>query len=98
MGKWTNSGWIAVLLVGLAGKAVCATTVPLQISTEKAPAGGWAQIKIFATKPTAIASGHFVINLDATVFGAGPNVGLFGANADALGLASVLGSQVDIQF
>jgi len=96
--KRINSYWIPVLLLGFAGRAVCATAAPLQISTGQAPAGGWAQIKIFATKPTAIAGGHLVVDLDATAFGTGPSVGLFGANGDALGLATVTGSQVDIQF
>jgi uncharacterized protein (TIGR03437 family) len=83
-------------LVGVAGAAGAAAPA-LQISNEQAPAGGWAQIKIFAAKPTPIANGHVVVNLDSTAFGAGAMVGLFGANGDALGVA-MTGSQVDIQF
>jgi len=30
------------------------------ISAKTAPAGGWAQIKIFAAKPMTIASGHII--------------------------------------
>jgi hypothetical protein len=37
-----------------------------RISTETAPAGGRAQIKIYATQPVAIASGHLLLNLDET--------------------------------
>lgn len=70
----------------------------LQISNETAPAGGFAQIKIYAAKPAAIGSGHIVVTLDQTFFGKTPQVGLFGANGDALGLATVNWPQIDIQF
>jgi hypothetical protein len=46
----------------------------------------------------AIASGHFVLNLDATAFGNGAMVGLFGANGDAAGLATVTWPRIDVQF
>ncbi len=77
-----------------AGNAAAA----LQTSNENAPAGGFAQIKIYAAKPVAIASGHIVVTLDQTFFGKTPQVGLFGANGDALGLATVNWPQNDIQF
>jgi len=105
--KKTNR-WLLPILLG--GAFVCqaagdtglapesATPIALQISAETAPAGGWAQIKIFAAKPMAIASGHLVLNLDATVFGTGALVGLFGANGDATGLATVTGPRIDVQF
>ncbi len=72
--------------------------VALQISSETAPAGGWAQIKIYAVRPSAIAGGHLILNLDATAFGAGAMVGVFGADADAEGLATTSGSKIDVQF
>jgi uncharacterized protein (TIGR03437 family) len=75
-----------------------AGTVSLQISNESAPAGGFAQIKIYAAKPTAIASGHIVVSMDRSVFYDNSVVGLFGANADASGVAMVTGGQIDIQF
>jgi hypothetical protein len=71
---------------------------PLEISAESAPAGGWVQLKIFAAKPTAISSGHLVLSFDSTAFGNGATVGLFGANGDAQGLATVNWPQVDVQF
>jgi hypothetical protein len=82
--------------VGLAVSTL--TPVALKISAESAPAGGWAQIKIYAAKPVAIAQGHIVLNLDATAFGSGAMVGLFGANGDATGLATVTWPQIDVQF
>ena len=83
--------WIAVSPLSAAPPAA------LQISAESAPAGGWAQIKIYAVKPAPIASG-LIVNLDATVFGSGAMVGLFGANADASGVATMTGTQIDVQF
>jgi hypothetical protein len=92
--KKTN-WWFFPLLFGIAfiERAICATPpIPLRISAETAPAGGWAQIRIYAAKAMAIAKGHLVLNLDATAFGTGAMVGLFGANGDAEGLATVNGS------
>src|ERR1035441_2747082 len=97
----TLDRWFLRTLFGtaLVGQAVCATApAALQISAETAPAGGWAQIKIYAAKPMVIASGHLVLNLDATAFGTGAMVGLFGANGDAAGLATVMWPQIDVQF
>jgi hypothetical protein len=87
---------IVLLTAGLLGAGNAAAA--LQISNENAPAGGFAQIKIYAAKPAAIASGHIVVTLDQTFFGNTPQVGLFGANGDALGLATVNWPQIDIQF
>ena len=75
-----------------------ASPPPLQISTEAAPAGGWAQIKIFAAKPMAIAKGHVIVMLDPSVFGSNPVAGLFGANGDASGVATPSEWQIDVQF
>jgi uncharacterized protein (TIGR03437 family) len=97
----TTGCWLlrALSLTALVGQAVGATVpAALRISTETAPAGGWAQIKIYAAKPMAMAHGHLVLNLDATAFGTGAMVGLFGANGDAEGLATVTGPQIDVQF
>ncbi len=81
---------------------LCATAIgapaALQISSTTAPAGGFAQIALYAVKPMAISSGHLVLSLDPTAFGAGAMVGLFGANGDASGLAATTGAQIDVQF
>jgi uncharacterized protein (TIGR03437 family) len=82
----------------LLASRLSAASVPLQISNETAPPGGWAQIKVYAAKPTPISSGHLVLNFDPTAFGNEATVGLFGANADAQGLATVTWPQVDVQF
>src|ERR1035438_6574692 len=84
--------WLPRVLfaAAFASQASCAASPALQISTEIAPAGGWAQIKIYAVKPQAIGSGHLILNLDATAFGTGAMGGLFGANGDATGLATTI--------
>lgn len=76
----------ATVAVGFA-----ANPASLIVSNTTAPAGGWAQIQILAAKPGSISSGHLVLNLDATVFGPGAMVGLFGATGDALGAATTTG-------
>ena len=73
-------------------------TPALEISTETAPVGGFAQIKIYAAKPQAIPKGHIVVTLDATFFANSPVVGVFGANGDALGLATNNWPKLDVQF
>ena len=100
MAKKINCWFLPALFATVfVGQAICATVpAALQVSAETAPAGGWAQIKIYAAKPMAIASGHLVLKLDATAFGPGAMVGLFGANGDAAGLATVTWPQIDVQF
>src|ERR1039458_4726515 len=46
-----------------------AANLTLQISSETAPAGGWAQIKISAATPQLISSGRLVMQFDPAVFG-----------------------------
>ena len=87
-----------VVLIATAAFGFAATPPSLAISDETAPAGGWAQIKIYAAKPMAITSGHLVLALNPTAFGTGAMVGLFGANGDAAGLATTTGAQIDVQF
>jgi uncharacterized protein (TIGR03437 family) len=88
----------APLVVLSATVTIAASPASLTISNETAPAGGWAQIKIYAAKPMAIANGELVLNLPATAFGPGAMVGLFGANGDAAGLATTTAGQIDVQF
>src|SRR5271167_619314 len=73
-------------------------TPALEISTEIAPAGGFAQIKIYAAKPQSIPKGHIVVTLDSAFFANSPVVGVFGANGDALGLATNNWPKLDVQF
>jgi uncharacterized protein (TIGR03437 family) len=87
-------GFLALLVCAVA----LGQTPALEISAETAPAGGFAQIKIYAAKPQAIPAGHIVVTLDATFFANSPVVGVFGANGDALGLATNNWPKLDVQF
>jgi uncharacterized protein (TIGR03437 family) len=87
---------VAILFLCLS--AASAADLILEVSTETAPPGGWAQIKMFAAKPQTIASGRIVADLDPVVFGDIQSVGLFSANGDAYGSANLSGQHVDAQF
>ncbi|MBS1874377.1 MAG: hypothetical protein JSU00_14265 [Acidobacteria bacterium] len=95
----TRGAAALLLAVSIAAPSVLAAPpVALRISNESAPAGGWAQIRIYAQQPTAIAAGRLVLKLDPTAFGPDVRVGLFGANADSVGVATIDWPNIDIQF
>src|ERR1019366_9303185 len=66
----------------------------LRVQNETAPAGGWAQIKIFATSPHLVSSGAISMYFDPSVFGGIASVAVFSATGDALGYANVSGQHV----
>ena len=68
------------------------------MQSETAPAGGWAQIKIFAASPHLVSSGAISMDLDPSVFGGIASVAVFSATGDALGYANVSGQHVDAHF
>jgi uncharacterized protein (TIGR03437 family) len=70
----------------------------LRVQSETAPAGGWAQIKIFATSPHLVSSGAISMDFDPSVFGGIASVAVFSATGDALGYANVSGQHVDAHF
>jgi uncharacterized protein (TIGR03437 family) len=70
----------------------------LQVSNETAPAGGWAQIKVFANPPRQTTVGALTMDFDPTVFGDISNVAVFSATGDAAGYARVNGKHVDAHF
>lgn len=70
----------------------------LRVSSETAPAGGWAQIKVFATAPHLVAGGTVSMDFDPAVFGNIANVAVFSATGDAFGYAKVKGQHMDAHF
>jgi uncharacterized protein (TIGR03437 family) len=78
--------------------AGASTPVTLQISTETAPPGGWAQFKISATAPILIASGQVLMTFDPTVFGPVAQVTAFSATGDQIGYASVNSQTLSASF
>ncbi len=81
---------------------LCATaagsSLTVQISTEIAPSGGWAQIKVTLPAPQLITKGELVVKLDPTIFATTAAVATFSAEGDAWGSASITNQQVDVQF
>jgi uncharacterized protein (TIGR03437 family) len=88
----------ASLLVLCGVTASGATALTVQISSEVAPSGGWAQIKVTLPNPQLITKGELVVKLDPSVFGTTEAVATFSAAGDAFGFANITGSQVDAQF
>ncbi len=84
-----------VLFALLAGP-LPAADLALQISSETAPAGGWAQIKVFSATPQHVSSGRIVMNFDPAVFGPISAVAVFSAQGDAMGVATVSGQSLDV--
>jgi uncharacterized protein (TIGR03437 family) len=75
-----------------------AANLTLQISSETAPAGGWAQIKVFSQTPQLISSGRILMKFDPAVFGTISSVAVFSAQGDAMGIAAVDGASLDVSF
>jgi uncharacterized protein (TIGR03437 family) len=70
----------------------------LRVSSETAPAGGWAQIRVFAAAPHLVAGGSISMDFDPAIFGSIASVAVFSATGDALGYANVNGQHVDAHF
>jgi hypothetical protein len=70
------------------------TPIELRISNESAPAGGFVQIKIFATHPALIASGQITLDLDPSVFGGVAGAAVFSPHGDAVASVDVTGSHL----
>ena len=86
-----------VLLALLAGP-LSAANLTLQISSETAPPGGWAQIKIWSLTPQLVSTGRLVMQFDPAVFGPISSVAVFSAQGDAMGIATVSGQSLDVSI
>jgi uncharacterized protein (TIGR03437 family) len=70
----------------------------LQVSSETAPPGGYAQFKISLTAPALVSSASVTMNFDPTIFGNITNVAAFSATGDQTGSAVLNGTQVVSSF
>ncbi len=70
----------------------------LRISSETAPPGGLAQIKLFAERPVLVTQGSLKLDFDPAVFGDVVTATVFSATGDAAGAATVKGRHIDLQF
>jgi uncharacterized protein (TIGR03437 family) len=73
-------------------------SVSLQVSSETVPPGGVAQIKVFASKPTLIATGDISMDFDPKVFGDIQSIAVLSATGDQIGFANVKGRHLDAHF
>ena len=87
---------IQLVLAALLAAPLSAANLTLQISSETAPPGGFAQIKISSPTPQLVASGRLVMKFDPAVFGTISSVAVFSAQGDAVGIATVSGQSLDV--
>ena len=89
---------IQLVLFALLAGPLPAANLTLQISSETAPPGGWAQIKVWSTTPQLVSSGRLVMQFDPAVFGPISRVAVFSPQGDAMGIASVNGNSLDVSI
>jgi uncharacterized protein (TIGR03437 family) len=70
----------------------------LQVANERLPAGGWAQIKVFAATPKTVAAGGIAMDFDPAIFGTIASVAVFSSTGDAFGYARVQGTHLEAHF
>ncbi len=89
-----------VLLLALLSNVVFAAApgITLQVSSETAPSGGYAQFKISLTTPTLVSSASVNMNFDPTIFGNIASVAAFSATGDQTGYATPKGMNVLASF
>lgn len=68
--------------------------ITLQVSSETAPPGGYAQFKISLTAPALVSTASISMTFDPTIFGPVANVAAFSATGDQIGYANVNGQQL----
>jgi uncharacterized protein (TIGR03437 family) len=88
--------WVVPIQLLLLAGTLPAADLALQISSETAPPGAWAQIKISSATPQLVAGGRLVMKFDPAVFGNIAAVAVFSAQGDAVGIATVSGQSLDV--
>jgi len=71
-------------------------TVILQVSSETAPPGGYAQFKFYLTQPARISSAGIAIQFDPSIFGGPSSIAAFSATGDQIGSAGTYTPQVTV--
>ena len=85
-----------LLLLGLCATILDAAnpSITLQVSSETAPPGGYAQFKVSLTTPALVSTASISMTFDPTIFGPVTNVVGFSATGDQIGYANVNGQQI----
>lgn len=97
-GRPNGCSFLPRLLLFAPALTAIAAPLTLQISNEAAPPGGSAQIKVWASAPTLIASGALSIDFDPSIFGPVAQLAVFSATGDQVGYANVNGEHLDVHF
>jgi uncharacterized protein (TIGR03437 family) len=72
--------------------------ITVQVSSETAPSGGYAQFKVSLTAPALVSTAAVSMTFDAAIFGPIVSAAAFSATGDQMGYASVKGQQVTAYF
>jgi uncharacterized protein (TIGR03437 family) len=88
----------ALLLTFSAHLFAQSPTIALTISSETAPPGGYAQLKVSLASPALVSNASVSMTLNPTIFGPISNVAAFSATGDQIGYAHVEGQQVTASF
>jgi uncharacterized protein (TIGR03437 family) len=77
-----------------------AATNPLTVTlaSSTVPPGGTAQLQFFISSPIAVSSGSAIITLDPAIFDNITAADVYSATGDQIGVATIQGRQVDIEF
>lgn len=87
--------------------SICAASLPLaaqtvlptiRVSTETAPPGGLAQMKVLLTSPKPITSGNMDLDVSDVSFDSIDGIALFNSSGDVGGAAVVNNGKVNVQF
>ena len=89
-----------VLLLALLSNVLFAAApgITLQVSSETAPPGGYAQFKIALTTPALVSGGSVIMNFDPAIFGPATGLAALSATGDQTGSATLAGQQVVATF
>ncbi len=90
-GPCNSREFFRVFLLALLPGALASSnpTITLQVSSETAPPGGYAQFKIYLTEPALVSTAHIAMRLDPSIFGSPSIVAAFSATGDQIGNAGI---------
>ena len=90
---------IALLGCVTALPLIAQTTLPtIRVTSESAPPGGMAQMKVLLTSPKPITSGNMDLDMSDVAFDSIDGIALFNSNGDVGGAAVINGGKVNVQF
>ncbi len=84
----------------MAGLPLAAQTVPttIRVSSETAPPGGMAQMKVLLTSPKPITSGNMFMDMSDVSFDSIDGIAIFNSTGDVGGAAVIKNGTVNVQF